>query len=291
MIRAVPAAAPTAIVRRELLAGLIDHAPLFPPASMGLGDALAADARARGGAEAWMRVRFICPATKLEELVEAAGGAHALPALSVVVDCDVHVGLGEAAASGARVELVELRASRSDDLREAVDRALGGHVTIYVEGADPGSLGQGLGAKVRCGGATADAFPPPEAVAEFVARCVRAGVPFKATAGLHHAIRHGEAHGFLNLLAAAVFAHADGLGEDELVPLLAEEDPAAFALDADGLAVHGHHADAAAIAEARAELFVAYGSCSFDEPVEDLTSLGALARCQGYDLDITGMLG
>jgi hypothetical protein len=275
MIRAVPAAAPTAIVRRELLAGLIDHAPLFPPASMALGDALAADARARGGAEAWMLGRFICPATKLEELVEAAGGAHALPALSVVVDCDVHVGLGEAAASGARVELVELRAARSDDLREAVDRALGGHVTIYVEGADPGSLGQGLGAKVRCGGATADAFPPPEAVAEFVARCVRAGVPFKATAGLHHPIRHVEAgtgfpkHGFLNLLAAACAAHAEGAGENELTGLLAEEDAGAV------LAALGRF-DAAAVKATRASLFHAYGSCSFAEPVEDLKALGLL---------------
>jgi hypothetical protein len=83
-------------------------------------------------------------------------------------------------------------------------------------------------------------------------------------------------HGFLNLLAAAVFAHADGLGEDALAALLAEEDAAAFSVDADGLAVHGHHAGAAAIAAAREGLFTAYGSCSFSEPVEDLTALGVL---------------
>ena len=69
---------------------------------------------------------------------------------------------------------------------------------------------------------------------------------FKATAGLHHAIRAGDAHGFLNVLAAAVFAYADGLSADELVPLLAEEDAAAFTVDAGGLALHDHRADAGA---------------------------------------------
>jgi hypothetical protein len=275
MIRRVPSTVPTTVARRELLAGLIDHAPLFPPAGMGLRDALAEDRRARAGAEAWMLGRFVCPATELRELVEVAGGAHALPALSIVVDCDVKEGLGEAAASGARVELVELRARRPDHLREAVDRALGGHVAIYVEGADPGSLGQGLGAKVRCGGATADAFPPPEAVAAFVAACVRAAVPFKATAGLHHPIRHVEAetgfpmHGFLNILAAACAAHAEERGEGELTALLAEEDPDAV------LAALGRF-DVAAVKATRASLFHAYGSCSFAEPVEDLKALGLL---------------
>ena len=73
-----------------------------------------------------------------------------------------------------------------------------------------------------------------------------------------------------------MFAHAEGLGEDELVPLLAEEDPARSRVDAGGLTAHGRHAGPEAIAEARDELFVAYGSCSFSEPVDDLAELGIL---------------
>jgi hypothetical protein len=130
----------------------------------------------------------------------------------------------------------------------------------------------GAGAKIRCGGAT---VPTVDEVAAFVAACRDAGVPFKATAGLHHAIRRPGAHGFLNLLATAVFAHADDLAAGELAALLAEEDANAFALDADGLSAYGHHAGPDAIARARAELFIAYGSCSFDEPVADLLALGA----------------
>jgi hypothetical protein len=103
-----------------------------------------------------------------------------------------------------------------------------------------------------------------------VAACRDAGVPFKATAGLHHPIRSGDRHGFLNLLAAAVFADGD------LEAILGEEDPAAFTLDEQGFGIHDHRADAETIAEARAERFVAYGSCSFDEPVEDLEALGFL---------------
>ena len=99
---------------------------------------------------------------------------------------------------------------------------------------------------------------------------------FKATAGLHHPIRHGTTHGFLNLLAAAALAHAAGLGETELEAVLAEEDPAAFEVSADALTVHGHTRRGDEIAAARAALFTGYGSCSFSEPVDDLRALGLL---------------
>jgi hypothetical protein len=276
MIPAVQATVPTTAARRALLAGLIDHAALFPPASMSLEDALAEDRRLRASPEAWMVGRFICPASRLEALVDAAGGVKRLPALSVVLDGDPHEDLRTAAGSGARVELVELRSEQPQGLRAAVDAALGGeHVAVYVEGVDPGALGQGLGAKIRCGGASAGAFPPPEAVAAFVCACVHAGVPFKATAGLHHPIRHVDVatgfhmHGFLNLLAAACAGYAKEAGEQELTALLAEEDPAAV------LAALARF-DLAAVEGTRAGLLHAYGSCSIAEPVDDLRALGVL---------------
>jgi hypothetical protein len=270
----------TSDARRELLGALIDHAALFPPASMAMPDAIEADRTARAGEYAWMLGRFICPASKLGELPRDA------PALSVVLDGgegdleSVH----DARVAGRSVELVEARIDPAwiPDTQALVEAKLGEGVQAFWELA-PGRGLRGAvaavrearaGAKIRCGGAT---VPPVEAVAEFVAACRDAGVRFKATAGLHHAIRSGEAHGFLNLLAAAVFAHTDGLAAEELVPLLAEEDAGAFDIDARGLAVHGRHAGPEAIAEARKDLFFAYGSCSFGEPVEDLTALGVLA--------------
>jgi hypothetical protein len=264
--------------RRALLGRLIDHAALFPPASMDMPEAIESDRRARASEHAWMLDRFICPASKLADLPSEA------PRLSVVLDGgegDLE-GVAEAIAVGREVELVEARIDPAWilDTQALVRRKLPGVQAFWELPPSRGLRGEvaavseaGAGAKIRCGGAT---VPPVEAVAAFVAACRDAGVRFKATAGLHHPIREGERHGFLNLLAAAVFANAEGLGEEELMALLAEEDPAAFALDADRLEVHGHRAGPAEIAAARAELFVAYGSCSFDEPVEDLTALGIL---------------
>ena len=264
--------------RRALLGRLIDHAALFPPASLDMPDAIAADRAARASEHAWMLDRFICPAARLEELPDD------VPALAVVLthgEDDLEAVI-EAQAAGRPIALIEARppdATWIPDTQALVRRTLGPGVQTFWE-LDPGRglAGEvaavreaGAGAKVRCGGT---AFPSVEEVAAFVAACRDAGVRFKATAGLHHAIRRPDMHGFLNLLAAAVFAHADGLGERELAALLAEEDPAAFAVTADGLEVHGRRAGAAAIAAARAELFVAYGSCSFTEPVDDLRQLG-----------------
>jgi hypothetical protein len=265
--------------RRELLGALIDHAALFPPASLDMPDAIEADRAARATEHAWILGRFICPASRLGEL------PRDVPRLSVVLDGgegDLEA-VHDARLAGREVELVEARIDPTwiPDTQQLVSAKLGEGVRAFWELAPGRGLSGAVaavrearaGAKIRCGGAT---VPPVEGVAAFVAACRDAGVPFKATAGLHHAIRAGDAHGFLNLLAAAVFAHAEGLSEQELVPLLAEEDPTAFKVAPDGLTARGRHAGPAAIAEARAELFVAYGSCSFSEPVEDLIALGVL---------------
>src|SRR5215210_6672378 len=47
---------------RPLLAGLIDHAPLFPPASLPLAEALEDHRRALSSPHAWLVARFVCPA-------------------------------------------------------------------------------------------------------------------------------------------------------------------------------------------------------------------------------------
>jgi hypothetical protein len=138
------------------------------------------------------------------------------------------------------------------------------------------------GAKVRCGGKTADAFPTPEEVALVVAACRDQGIPFKATAGLHHPFRHVDAstgfphHGFVNMVGAAILARAQR-DEETLVALLGDEDPGHFELSSDRFRWQGVSVGPDEVHRARADLFVAYGSCSVDEPVEDLTALGLLS--------------
>ena len=255
--------------RLRLFERLIDHAALFPPASMPMPEAIETDRRARASEHAWMLDRFIVPASKLHELPADA------PRLSVVLDG----GEGDLEAIAETPHEVELVEAKIDpewipDTQALVNEKLPGVRAFWelspgrgLRGAVAAVREARAGAKIRCGGTT---LPSVEEVAAFVAACRDAGVPFKATAGLHHPIRSGDRHGFLNLLAAAVFADGD------LEAILAEEDPSAFTLDEGGFGVHDHRADADTIAAARAELFIAYGSCSFDEPTGDLIALGLL---------------
>jgi hypothetical protein len=247
-----------------LLARLVDDAGQFPPARRPLEEAVAVHLEARAGEHAWMLGRFLCPASKVRD---------GLPSpLGVVSDGDWREDLG--AAVRHRADAFELR-DGGEDTYEALAAA---PLRVFVEAA--ASLealrSAGLGAKLRCGGLTAEAFPPDEVVAGFIAECRRLGLPFKATAGLHHPFRTRDdelgvlQHGFVNLLAATALAL------DDLEPVIAETDPAAFALSAEGLSWRGVTAGPEELLAAR-ELFTAYGSCSFGEPVEDLQAHGILA--------------
>ena len=137
---------------------------------------------------------------------------------------------------------------------------------VYLEGVPLDEVaGRGLRAKIRCGGRR---VPSVEELADFVRGCRSRGLVFKATAGLHHAYAtaSGE-HGFLNLLAAAVF------GDEE--EALRERAPA-FALDATSFRWRDQEALPARLADVRGSLFHSIGTCSFFEPVEELVQLGAL---------------
>jgi hypothetical protein len=225
-----------------LLGRLIDHAPTFPPAELPVDEAIEEDRRARRCDESWLLGRLAWPASKLADL----GGENR--ELTVILD-------GPPPEGDARVKAVEGRGEPA---------ALAGAASeVYVEGADLDQLAElGLRAKVRCGG---EHVPSVDELAEFVRGCRERKLPFKATAGLHHALRQGGAHGFLNLLAAAVF--------DE--EALAEEDAAAFRVNETHFMWRDRDAAPAEILNAR-ELFVGFGSCSFFEPVDELKSLGLL---------------
>ncbi len=157
-----------------------------------------------------------------------------------------------------------------------------------VRGFVAALAGEPVAAKIRTGGVTPDAFPAPAAVARFMLACAAARVPFKATAGLHHPVRaeypltyepscpRGVMHGFLNVFLAAVMLHAHGTDEARLIAILEERDPGAFKFTNEGVRWNGLFAEPAQIARAREFFCLSYGSCSFDEPVEDLQRLGML---------------
>ncbi|HZY89457.1 MAG TPA: hypothetical protein VFE78_31840, partial [Gemmataceae bacterium] len=148
--------------------------------------------------------------------------------------------------------------------------------------AGPGRRYRGAGLKLRCGGLEAAAFPAPEQVAFALHAGLAAGVPLKFTAGLHHPVRRFDAgvqahmHGFLNVFGAGALGHAHGLNEEELCAILADEDAGHFACDGAGLRWRDLRATPEQVARARREAVISFGSCSFDEPRDDLRALGWL---------------
>ena len=274
-----------------LFDGLVDDAGLFPPERLPMDDAVRRHRADEAAGNPVLTQRFLCPVSALGEL-----RARLRPDERWRIGLIVDVGLDELATAlrtvdaDARLtlETIELRLPGADDPRAAVEQmttlasATSSGTAVHVE-LSPAVAGwedaldavadAGLSAKVRCGGLEAAAFPSPEQLASFLIAAARRGVAFKATAGLHHAVRYRDPrtgfphHGFLNLLLA-IAAAADGADVDEVAEVLLVDDGVA-------LAERARAVPPATAARARS-LFQAYGSCSTSEPVEDLTALGLL---------------
>jgi hypothetical protein len=293
---------------RLLMEGLIDYAGLFPPASLDMQSAVGNYAAYRTGPQSSWLGRFVLPASRLGELAEAMNRLEAPPGkdpspwgLSALIGDDLSADLDSIERfhrnsrlhlHPAFVDAVEMKASKESDIRQAIGK-IPQSITAYFEipiHADPAPLIAAIGrararAKVRTGGVTPDPFPDPGHLARFIRACARANVPFKATAGLHHPVRSlrrltyapdsGRTimHGFLNVFLAACFARY-GMEEKELADLLKEESLAAFAFGRDRAAWLGHEISGTRLQDARREFAIAFGSCSFDEPRQDLEEAG-----------------
>jgi hypothetical protein len=295
-----------------LLSGLVDYAGLFPPARLPMAAAVAEYARHRSSPERWMLGRFVVTAALLDDLADAllalpaatrglpwAVSALALPP-DVPGDARRIAEFNDQAGTLALVDAVETKASSPDEVDAALTELRGLDLAeVYVElphAVDRAALDAllarvkagGARAKVRTGGVTADAFPTAEQVATFILACDSADVSFQATAGLHHPLRAehrltyeadapvGTMFGFLNVFVAAAAARA---GEDErtLVAILEERDPAAFAFEDHGVTWRERRVvEGDGLALARANFSIAFGSCSFQEPVDDLRGMGLL---------------
>lgn len=278
-----------------LLGGLLDDAATFPPGNASVDDAVQAREMYAGAWFAELLGPVVVRADRVDALVDAlsrTGVADRVPApLPVTVTVPQGLtGVGDAVRAARRSLLravsyeVPLGAGDADaEVLRTVRMLVPAQAHVHVElsghvdaaAALPELARAGVRAKLRTGGTSASAFPPVAQVARFVAAAVAARVPFKATAGLHNALRHRDEdtgwvhHGFLNLMAATAAAQggADLAGVERLV---AATDPGPV------LEVLQALDQAGAVAVRRA--FTGFGTCSTVEPVEDLAGLGLLAR-------------
>lgn len=144
------------------------------------------------------------------------------------------------------------------------------------------SLNKGCGYKLRTGGVEASAFPAAEVIAFAIMSCCEFGVPMKCTAGLHHPVRHynegvkSYMHGFLNIFGAGILAAVSDFDEEELLEIINDEDPYEFIFKEEGFEWNETEVPNAEITEAREKFMISYGSCSFDEPIDDLKTLELL---------------
>lgn len=294
-------------ILRDFLEHMVDYAGLFPPARLDMKTAFHNYDAYRDSLESWMLGRFIVPFSRLAEMEEEAGDRIGAASEQNPFRYSLIAGprpdaaaLGLAAfngkyrlsgnGAGAVVEAVECKADTIEEIRSLAG-LFPEDVAVFVEipwGKEAGGLigalaEANLNAKVRTGGIVPDLYPPAAGLLNFIWACHLSGVPFKATAGLHHPVRSRHPityepgapqemmFGFLNVFLAAAFIR-EGMDRGEAGRLLEETDPSAFEFDEEGGGWRGNRLNGARLLEAR-KFAVSFGSCSFEEPLEDLKRL------------------
>ncbi|MEW2445801.1 hypothetical protein [Micromonospora marina] len=274
----------------RLLSGLVDDAAVFPPGNAALPDAVTAHRTHRAAWYADLVGPLLLPASEIQR-----GSLNGLvdPAEGLVIGLIGDTGLDQLpqaldalAPDGVTARQIEAPvAKRGEDPQPGLSElmTLTGRLdgtAVYAEIpltfglmgaldtlAEARAGGLPVAAKFRTGGLAAELFPTPVELAALICACRDRKLPFKLTAGLHHAIRHRDPetgfnhHGFVNVLGATLAA-VGGAEVDGVAELLAATDPVRVVEPA-----RAHR-------DAERPLWVGYGSCSISEPLTDLIRLG-----------------
>jgi hypothetical protein len=83
-------------------------------------------------------------------------------------------------------------------------------------------------------------------------------------------------YGFLNLAVLAALLHWQKITLQEAVEVLQNSNSNSFQFTTDVITWRGYHLNIAEIEQARQKFFRSFGSCSFQEPVDDLKELKLL---------------
>jgi hypothetical protein len=302
---------------QALLEHSIDYAGMFPPCSLPLESALQNQAKYVRHPDAWMLGAFVLPVEEFDAAVgnlslfdqehplfisalgaKTANVSEFIAALKIAADKIRSF----SAQHGDLVSIrqLEMALPHNVDLGSLakVRSALGGLKLQAFWETPVDSAGEAIpllaehnsttgarsfGYKLRTGGVTADAFPASHQIARALGAAAKQRVPIKFTAGLHHPIRQfrdevkTRMHGFLNVLGAAVLAAEYQWGEEQTSKMLEDGNATSFSFNGDSFAWRKWKIAADQI-KARRKLVTSFGSCSFDEPREDLRALNLLTN-------------
>ena len=297
---------------RALLTRSIDYAGLFPPCSLELEPALKKHADYTRSGDSWMLSTFVLPIAKFGDAekflsqfdkhhllrVSALGPktenaaafqselkntsdairsfqkAHAdvlsIAQLEMVLPLDVDFAkLGAAAAVLSELKVQAFLEASAETAEQTI--------ALIARTKQPA-----LGYKLRTGGVTADAFPSSVQIARAILASTKHHVPIKFTAGLHHPVRafreevKTEMHGFLNVIGAGVLSAEHHWEEAQMVEMLEDQRASSFEFHDTVFAWRDWEITLDRI-KARRKFVTSFGSCSFDEPREDLHALTFLS--------------
>ncbi len=302
----------------DMFRSLFDDASLFPPAALAMADAVTGHLRHQA---AWYQDTsgpFVCADTRIRELgatltatgvaeldlaLVIPGGSAGLETAVDAVFADPRLRLraielpipvsadtgsadtGSADTGSADTGSAETLAAVSE-VAAALDRTPLAGASAFIEiparqltaDAARAVADRRYLAKVRTGGSTAEAFPDELTLARCLTTLAAQRLPFKCTAGLHHAVRHTapgtgfEHHGFLNVLLAVAAALTTERVE-EVTAALADRAATTVAAKVSEL-------DSQTVLAVR-DLFTSFGTCSTDEPIQDLVTLGLISVGRG----------
>jgi hypothetical protein len=323
---------------KKFMNGIIDYAGLFPPAKLGMSEAVSNYAKYQSEDDAWMLSRFICPANRLPEfgqefqkitnprtpwkmsVLVGKGVTYAEYFDSINQDVLNLSRFVESFEKDVVVDFLETRLpaelstdfsvesvtsyvifltdilkkyqvlpvylffelDKNDNWEKKVSTFIDSISKLIRSASGSGGILSGIGFKLRCGGLNASAFPSPRQVSVAIEKCALHNIAFKATAGLHHPVRHfnqgvsTKMHGFLNVFGAALLAFKHKLPLEKIKQIVEDENPDNFIFTDSVFKWNKLEISAEEIQLLRAEQVISFGSCSFDEPWEDLRSLNLL---------------
>jgi hypothetical protein len=287
-----------------LLSSVVDYAGLFPPAKLELQPAMVNYAQYQTSSYAWMLGRFILPVSRLQEFEQLLPEKAIQWPLSIIMTGDVTEAMSYDKLLRSYAQLQSLNNEKiaitslefpplpPSDI-EKILSSLSAEIESFFEIPFNGDFKSylsvlhqtGAAAKIRTGGVTVDAFPNINQLCESIFAFAEAQVSFKATAGLHHPLlgKHPLTsepnspvtvmHGFLNVAVLAALVYQQKLTPESALELLQESSSDNFQFTNDSIYWKDYQLNLAEIKEARQYFFHSFGSCSFQEPIDDLKEL------------------